>query len=185
LNKIIEELINKEILLEVFTSLKTYYHKRTKLDAEYTGSIDKGDISRSISRIIENKLKTFLEERYDLSITAASSNETLPDLNIDGVNLSLEIKVSTTNNYWQGGKNCNRKSGHHLCVYWENELDTFFACLVLLKDDDWKLGKGHSNARTYFYVKTLNSLPKENYKIIFGTTTVSKRNKHKVIPERI
>lgn len=135
------------------------------------------NLSEIISMAFETEAAIFYSNKLNSNVRNAK-NDNEPDLYFERYSLSLEVKVTSTNNVWTGGE-FSKRPFHYLLVSWGGKnFDEFFVCCTKIEKEEWK-----SNIKNNYYGTTLSVKKlkeKNDVKILFGNI-----EKNKVVREKI
>ena len=170
----------KDLSLDVVTeSVATNAHARARKD--FT-SIHEGVLSRLSSKQRSEFFGAFLEAAFADAIkdehgyeSRQPDNDREPDLNFLNGH-TMEVKNTSTDTGWRGGK-YSKRPGDYILVSFDKNEEKVFVALAALTEDDWTRSSSDSYYGTTFTASDLQRVIEEGRgKVILGSFRYGPRN---------
>ena len=152
-----------------------------KVLKESNATLGKKNISEIIGKIAEGTFADILTEKLGYLVKSAQ-NDKESDLFLTKTGEKLEIKMTSTDNSWQGGEFSTRPYDYFL-ISWGGNFNEFFVARTTLSDKEW-----HSNIanRRYGTTYPAKDLYNKKDKIIYiGHLELTSRGSVKIKREKI
>ncbi|MBU2616972.1 MAG: hypothetical protein KKB79_03270 [Nanoarchaeota archaeon] len=156
MDKDVVKIATRENLLEIMKDVKMKMGAVRKIIDDYGVFFSNKNLSEMIGKIMEKTASEHFSKKMGYEVKNALTDKE-PDLFFTKIDLSMEIKMTSTKNAWTGGE-FSKRPFHYFLVSWGEEFDHFFVCCVKLEKEDWKSNMSNNYYGPSLSMKKLNSL---------------------------
>ncbi len=156
MDKEVLKIATRENLLEIMKEVKIKMGAVKKIIDDYGVYFSNKNLSEMIGKIMEKTASEYFTKKMGYEVKNALTDKE-PDLLFTKINLSMEIKMTSTKNAWTGGE-FSKRPFHYFMVSWGEDFDHFFVCCVRLEKTDWKSNMSNNYYGPSLSLKKLNSI---------------------------
>lgn len=139
------------------------------------------NLSELLGKVAETTFAKMLTEELGYGVVNAKTDKD-PDLTFTKTGEKFEIKVSSSDNSWQGGEFSTRPYDYFL-ISWGGNFDEFFVARAILGVDAWRSNIKNRRYGTTYYAKDLAK--NETKEVFLGKLITTPRGAIKVEKEKL
>lgn len=138
------------IIKEISRKMKIANNKVFK---PYEIELSSKNLSELVGKVAESTFAKMLTKELGYDVINAKSDRD-PDLRFTKTGESFEIKVSSSDNSWQGGEFSTRPYDYFF-ISWGGDFDEFFVARAILGTNAWRSNIKKRRYGTTYYAKDL------------------------------
>jgi hypothetical protein len=173
--------IDKSTVIEIIRAISKKMKAVSRILKDSNAVLGKKNVSEIVGKIAEGTFAEILTKKLGYPVRAAQ-NDKEPDLFLTKTGEKMEIKMTSTDNSWQGGEFSTRPYEYFL-ISWGGDFDEFFVARATLSDKEWHSNIANRRYGTTYPVKDLYN--KADKIVYLGSFKITDRGAVKLIREKI